>query len=149
MINSLRIVFIYSMRRQWPPRVTSTIYVQYSFSSPCHILCTIGFLEGTSLAVSCIRVPRQNHSGMDVKDCPTARDNWKYLSDNWTSHPTCPTGQVTCPTGQVKFEPSFVLKAVVGTENTANKSQTKCGQVNFQFWQVKIILTCLTGQFSK
>ncbi len=57
-------------------------------------------------------------SGMDVKDCPTARDNWKYLSDSLTSHPTCPTGQV-------KFEPSFMLKAVVGTENTANEYQTK------------------------
>ena len=55
---------------------------------------------------------------MDIKDCPTARDNRKYLSDNWTSHPTCPTGQV-------KFEPSFMLKAVVGTENTANEYQTK------------------------
>ena len=38
--------------------------------------------------------------GMDIKDCPTARDNWKLLSDNWTSHSTCQTGQV-------KFEPSL------------------------------------------
>ncbi len=38
--------------------------------------------------------------GMDIKDCQTAWDNWKYLSDNWTSHSPCPTGQV-------KFESSF------------------------------------------
>ncbi len=56
--------------------------------------------------------------GMDIKDCPTALDNWKYLSDNWNSHPTCPTGQV-------KFEPSFMLKEVVGTENPVNEYQTK------------------------
>ena len=55
---------------------------------------------------------------MDIKDCPTARDNWKYLSDKWTSHPICPTGQVN-------FEPSFVLKAVAGTENPGNEYQTK------------------------
>ncbi len=42
------------------------------------------------------------YSGMDIKDCPTAWDNWKHLSDNWTSHP--------------KFEPSFMPEAVVGTE---------------------------------
>ena len=51
---------------------------------------------------------------MDIKDCPTAGDNWKLLSDNWTSH-------CTCPTGQVKFEPCFMLKAAVGTESSANE----------------------------
>ncbi len=55
---------------------------------------------------------------MDVKDCPTALDNWKYLLDNWNSHPTCPTGQV-------KFERSFTLKAVIGTENFVNEYETK------------------------
>ncbi len=30
-----------------------------------------------------------------------------------------------CPTGQVKFEPLFMLKAVIGTENPANENQTK------------------------
>ncbi len=57
-------------------------------------------------------------AGLDIKDCPTALDNRKYLSDNWNSYPTCPTGQV-------KFEPSFMLKAVVGTENPVNEFQTK------------------------
>ncbi len=27
-------------------------------------------------------------AGMDIKDCPTALENWTYLSDNWNSHPT-------------------------------------------------------------
>ncbi len=65
---------------------------------------------------------------MDIKDFPTARDNWKYLSDNWTSHPTCPTGQP----GQVKFETCFMLKAVVGTENPTNEYQTK----NVEKWKL-------------
>ncbi len=56
--------------------------------------------------------------GLDIEHCPTALDNWKYLSDNWNSHPTCPAGQV-------KFEPFFMLKAVLGTENPVNEYHTK------------------------
>ncbi len=55
---------------------------------------------------------------MDIKDCPTALDNWKYLSDNWNSH-------LTCPVGQAKFEPSFTLKSFIETENPVNLYQTK------------------------
>ncbi len=65
----------------------------------------------------CNAAPR-DITGIGVKDFPSAWDNWKYLSDNWTSHPTCPTGQVN-------FEPPFMPKAVVGTENTANEYQTR------------------------
>ena len=55
---------------------------------------------------------------MDIKDRLTALDNWKYLSNNWNSHPPCPTGEV-------KFEPSFTLKSVIGTENPVNEYQKK------------------------
>ncbi len=38
-------------------------------------------------------------AGLDIKDCPTALDNWKYLVKQLKFlYPTCPTGQV-------KFEP--------------------------------------------
>ncbi len=42
-----------------------------------------------------------------------------------------------------------MLKTVVGTENTANEYQTKCGHVNFDFGQIKITVTYPTGQVSK
>ncbi len=52
-----------------------------------------------------------------TSDC---KGQLKVLAEQLPSHPTCPKGQV-------KFEPSksFMLKAVVGTENPANEYQTK------------------------
>ncbi len=49
---------------------------------------------------------------MDIKDCP---GQLKVTVGQLNFPP------LTCPTGQIKFEPSFMLKAVVGTENTANE----------------------------
>ncbi len=53
---------------------------------------------------------------MDIKDFPTDLDNWKYLSDNWNVPPHLSYRKV-------KFEPSFTLKGVVGTENPVNEYQ--------------------------